>query len=50
MVERREDRIEGALALDSFLTLERGREHATRAFAIWPSASLDASDAIFSHA
>ncbi len=32
---------ERTLMLDSFLALERGREHGTRAFAIWQNVSLD---------
>jgi CRISPR-associated protein Csb2 len=35
---------ERTLMLDSFIALERDREHAIRAFAIWPSVALDADE------
>jgi len=35
---------ERTLMLDSFIALERHREHATQAFAIWPGAILDADE------
>jgi CRISPR-associated protein Csb2 len=34
----------GALMLDSFITLEREREHRTHAFAIWPTATLTSDE------
>jgi CRISPR-associated protein Csb2 len=35
---------ERTLMLDSFIALERDREHATQAFAIWPSVTLDGDE------
>jgi CRISPR-associated protein Csb2 len=35
---------ERTLMLDSFIALDREREHATRAFAIWPAVTLDSDE------
>jgi CRISPR-associated protein Csb2 len=35
---------ERTLMLDSFVALERGREHGTHAYAIWPNVELDADE------